>query len=306
MEQDRVDLPRLTAKMNEVLTSLVTTPLAPQLYLVATPIGHLGDISLRALATLARVDKLAVEDTRRSGTLLQHFGLSTPMMAYHDHNGAQMRPQIVSFIKEGHSVALISDAGTPLISDPGYKLAKEVRAAGLEVEVVPGPSAVMAGLSLSGLPTDRFLFEGFLPPKQQARRRQLEALQGINASLVFFETVKRIPAVLQDMVEVLGDRPVALCRELTKMHQEVIEGTMLEVLAVLKERDLKGELVVIVGPPERGEVSDEEIERALEAHVANGASMKDSVGLVVEAMDVPKRRVYDLSVGLKKRLEGSA
>jgi len=307
MAQDEAASPkpkqhRCVERVGDVLGSLVDEPLAPQLYLVATPIGHLADISLRALAVLARADVIAVEDTRRSRTLLQHYGMFTQMITYHDHNGDQMRPKIIDMIKGGKAVALISDAGMPLISDPGYKLVGQVRAAGLTVEVVPGASAVMAGLSLSGLPTDRFLFEGFLPPKQQARRRTLAALSNINASLVFFETVKRVQAVLIDMQSELGDRRAALCRELTKLHEEIIEGSISELIELLETRDLKGELVIVVAPPQEQTISDAQIEEALARQVSKGASMRDAVIHVVETLKAPKKHVYDLSVQLKKRL----
>lgn len=292
---------RCVDRVDDVLRSYMDEPLTPQLYLVATPIGHLADMSLRALAVLARTDVIAVEDTRRSRTLLQHYGISSELITYHDHNGDQMRPKIIAMIKAGKSVALISDAGMPLISDPGYKLVGQVREAGLTVEVVPGASAVMAGLSLSGLPTDRFLFEGFLPPKQQARRRQLAALSSVKASLVFYETVKRVQAVLIDMQSELGDRRAALCRELTKLHQEIIEGSISELIELLETRDLKGELVIVVAPPQEQTISDAQIEDALTQEVAKGASMRDAVAHVVETFEAPKKHVYDLSVQLKKR-----
>ena len=296
---------RLEGRVLEVLATHLDAPLASGLYVTATPIGNLGDISLRALSVLARVDLIAAEDTRRSRTLLQHFGLEVPMLSYHDHNGAAQRPKLLTLLAEGKSVALISDAGTPLISDPGYKLLQEVRGAGFEVEVVPGASAVMAGLSLSGLPTDRFLFEGFLPPKSQARLARFEDLKGLQASLVFFETVKRVAAFLTDALAVLGDRQVALCRELTKLHEEVISGTISDVLGQLEERPLKGELVIVVGPPVVVEMSDADIETALEKELERGASMRDSVATVVNASDLPKKRVYGVSLKLKKRREVS-
>ena len=294
---------RLKGRVGAALATALEEPLAARLYLVATPIGNLSDVSLRALSVLARADLIAAEDTRRSGLFLSHFGIETAMLAYHDHNGPAQRPKLLEALAEGRSVALISDAGTPLISDPGYKLLQEVRAHGFEVEVVPGASAVMAGLSLSGLPTDRFLFEGFLPPKSHARLARLQALAPIDASLVFFETVKRAPAFLKDVFTALGDRRVALCRELTKLHEEVIEGSVSDVIAMLEGRPLKGELVVVVGPPLPADVTDDALEAALRAAVEAGASMRDGVAEVVRATGAPKKRVYDLSLQLKKRLE---
>lgn len=289
--------PRIAAVMEE----LMAAPLLPGLYLVATPIGHLGDVSLRGLSTLARASFVAAEDTRHSRKLLQHYGIGAEMISYHDHNGDQMRPKIISMIKNGAAVALISDAGTPLVSDPGFKLARMVRAAGQRVEVVPGASAVMAGLSLSGLPTDRFLFEGFLPAKQAARRKRLEVLADVPASLVMFETVKRIGAVVDDALAVLGDRPAALLRELTKLHEEVIDGRLSEIAAALAGRELKGELVLVIGPPEAREVSDEMIEAALREAMGEGASARDSVKQVASALDQPKGRVYEISIAIKNQ-----
>lgn len=301
---DKGLVPHISSRVGEVMTKLLDEPLPGQLYLVATPIGNLGDITLRALAVLARADVIAVEDTRRSRVLLQHFGISAEMINYHDHNGAEMRPRILAMIKAGKSVALISDAGMPLISDPGYKLANYVRGGGGSVEVVPGASAVMAALSLSGLPTDRFLFEGFLPPKQKARQGRFLALRDVQASLVFFETVKRVQAFLSDLQACLGERDVALCRELTKLHQEVIEGRVADVLDEVGGRDLKGELVIVVGPALEAVVSDDEIEVALQACYLSGLSMRDCTQRVVEELGVAKKRVYGLSLQVKKRLEG--
>ncbi len=295
---------RLVERAGGVLADQLSKPLSPGLYLVATPIGHLADITLRALAVLGGAAVVAAEDTRRSRVLLSHFGLSPEMISYHDHNGAHMMPRIVEMIESGRAVALISDAGTPLISDPGYKLARSVRAAGMPVEVVPGASAVMAGLSLSGLPTDRFLFEGFLPPKSEARLRQLNSLKDLPATLVFFETVKRVKPVLKAMLEVLGNREVALCRELTKLHEEVISGPIEAVFAGLEDRSLKGELVIVVGPPAACAVDDEAIVELLKTHLGAGASLKDSVSLVCGALQLPRGRVYGLALALKK--EGEA
>lgn len=293
----------MSGRVQRVFDDLLTRPLGPGLYLVATPIGNLTDISLRALATLARARFVAAEDTRHSAKLLHHYGIKSEMISYHDHNGQVMGPKIVKMIKQGASVALISDAGTPLISDPGFKLAKLVRASGFSVEVVPGASAVMAGLSLSGLPTDRFLFEGFLPPKETARRKRLEALADIPSSLVFFETVKRIDAVIQEMTALLGDRPAALLRELTKLHEEVIEGRLSELSSLLSSRSLKGELVLVVGPPEAVEVTEEMITAALKEAMAKGLSARDSVKQVAAQYDLPKGRVYERSIALKHEQE---
>ncbi|MGH1407017.1 MAG: 16S rRNA (cytidine(1402)-2'-O)-methyltransferase [Rhodomicrobiaceae bacterium] len=294
---------RPVARVSDVMEDLLNQPLLPALYLVATPIGHLADISLRALAILAKADFVAAEDTRHSRKLLQNYGISSEMISYHDHNGDQMRPKIIKMIKEGRAVALISDAGTPLISDPGYKLAKVVRDAGLRVEVAPGASSVMAGLCLSGMPTDTFLFEGFLPAKQVARSKRLETLKTIQGSLVFFETAKRIGAVVKDALATLGDRDASVLRELTKVHEEVIEGKLSELKSQLEERDLKGEIVFIIGPPLEAEITDEDINEALKNHLSEGASVRDSVSEVMTGMNLPKKRVYDLALKLKKELD---
>ncbi|GAA6211835.1 16S rRNA (cytidine(1402)-2'-O)-methyltransferase [Hyphomicrobiales bacterium 4NK60-0047b] len=294
---------RPAARVSDVMEDLLNQPLLPALYLVATPIGHLADISLRALAILAKADFVAAEDTRHSRKLLQNYGISSEMISYHDHNGDQMRPKIIKMIKEGRSVALISDAGTPLISDPGYKLAKVVREAGLRVEVAPGASSVIAGLCLSGLPTDTFLFEGFLPAKQVARTKRLETLKTIQGSLVFFETAKRIEAVVKDALACLGDRDASVLRELTKVHEEVIEGKLSDLKSQLETRDLKGEIVFIIGPPLEAEITDEDINEALKNHLSEGASVRDSVSEVMTGMNLPKKRVYDLALKLKKELD---
>lgn len=302
--EERMPKERTVARVSDVMEGVLSQPLLPALYLVATPIGHLADISLRALGILAKADFVAAEDTRHSRKLLQNYGISSEMISYHDHNGDQMRPKIIKMIKEGRSIALISDAGTPLISDPGYKLAKLVREAGLRVEVAPGASSVMAGLCLSGLPTDTFLFEGFLPAKQVARCKRLETLKNIQASLVFFETAKRIGSVVKDALEVLGDREASVMRELTKVHEEVIDGKLSDLKSELEKRDLKGEIVFIIGPPLTAEITDDEITEALKNHLSEGASVRDSVSEVMTGMSLPKKRVYDLALKLKKELDG--
>lgn len=294
---------RPAIRAGEVLSEALSAPLPPALYLVATPIGHLADITLRALAVLTKADFVAAEDTRHSRKLLQHYGIASEMISYHDHNGGSMRPKIIKMIEHGKSVALISDAGTPLISDPGYKLAREVRDAGLKVEVAPGASAVMAGLCLSGLPTDTFTFDGFLPAKQVARRKRLEALANIEGSLVFFETAKRIEAVVKDALTQLGDREATILRELTKLHEEAIEGKLSELAESLSARELKGEIVFIIGPPLKAARTDEDIIEALTNHFNEGASVRDSVQEVMSGFNLPRKRVYDLALKVKKQLD---
>ena len=224
--------------------------LEPGLYVAATPIGNLKDITLRVIEALREADLILCEDTRVTGKLLSAHSIKTPMKAYHDHNAARVRPEVLERLENGERICLVSDAGTPLISDPGYKLVREVRDAGLPVFTLPGPSAMVAALSIAGAPTDRFLFAGFLPVKSGARKSELEGLKAVPATLVFYETGPRLAACLGDMAEVLGPRTVAVARELTKLHEEVREGLPGDLAAVyMEERAPKGEIVVVVHPP---------------------------------------------------------
>src|SRR5215467_7638422 len=209
--------------------TIAAPPLVAGLYLVATPIGNLRDVSLRALEILAAADVIACEDTRVTRKLLSHYGIATPLTPYHDHNAATARPKLIARLAQGARVALVSDAGTPLVSDPGYRLVSETQAAGHPVTAAPGASAVLAALSVAGLPTDRFFFEGFLPAKEAARRTRIAALARIPATLVLFETGPRLAAGLADLAEGLGDREATICRELTKLHEEVRRGSLSEL-----------------------------------------------------------------------------
>ena len=246
-------------------------PIRPGLHVVATPIGNLRDISFRALATLAAADAILAEDTRVTKTLLAHYGISTPLVAYHEHNAAVIRPHLLARLQSGAALALVSDAGTPLVSDPGFKLVADAAGLGIEIISVPGPSAVLAALVVAGLPTDRFFFEGFLPPKSAARRQRIAELATIPGTLVFFESPRRVADVLTDLAAVLGDRPAAIARELTK-HFETVRRGNLNALAeqLSQEAPPKGEIVLLVGPPEAGAVAitsedlDARIEKALE------------------------------------------
>lgn len=226
-------------------------PLEAALYIVATPIGNLGDMTLRGLETLAAADVLACEDTRVTRVLLDRYGISRRPVPYHEHNAAEAGPRLLAAIEEGKSVALVSDAGTPLVSDPGYRLVKEARARGLKVVPVPGASAVLAALAASGLPTDSFFFAGFLPSKAGQRKARLGALAHVEATLVFFESPNRVAAALSDLSSVLGpDRPAALCRELTKAHETVLTETLGELARRMAEGSKpRGEIVLLVGPP---------------------------------------------------------
>ncbi len=221
----------------------------PGLYLVATPIGHLGDITLRALETLAGVDIIACEDTRITRRLTERYAISAQLKPYHEHNAALARPKILEKLAQGASIALVSDAGTPLISDPGFKLVREVCAAGHAVIAVPGASSVLTALSVAALPTDRFFFEGFLPPKQGARRTRLAELARIDATLVMFESGNRVQDTLADLAAIMGDRDAAICRELTKLHEEITRAPIAELAKAADTLETRGEFVLVIGPP---------------------------------------------------------
>lgn len=270
------------------------TSLPGGLYVVATPIGNLGDISFRALETLAAAQAILAEDTRVTKILLARYGITTPLVAYHEHNAAEMRPRILERLARGEALALVSDAGTPLVSDPGYKLVEAAVQEGFKVVPIPGASAVLAALVVAGLPTDRFFFEGFLPPKQMARRERLEALAAIPGTLVFFESPRRTAEMLADAQAVLGDRPAAVARELTKLFETVRRGTLSTLAGQFAAEDTpKGEIVILIGPPgdEKAAIDDAAIDALLRARLHNH-SVKDAVTLVVQETGLPKKRVY--------------
>lgn len=265
-----------------------------RLYVVATPIGNLADITLRALRVLEEVDVIAAEDTRTTRKLLAHHGVRTPLVSYHEHNEAIRTPELLERMRQGASVALVSEAGTPSISDPGYRLVREAIAAQMAVEPVPGPSAILAALVVSGLPTDAFIFEGFLPRRASERRRRLEALASEPRTLVFFEAPHRIDAAVADMADVLGDRSVALCRELTKMHEEVRRSSLSELAASLKREPVKGELVLVVEGA--GEAAEPDLETAVDEvleRTREGDSVREATRAVATARGVPRRALYD-------------
>ena len=278
--------------------------LSPGLYLVATPIGSARDVTLRGLDILARADLIAAEDTRRARKLMDIHGVrreGRTILPYHDHNGAAMRPRLLAALAEGRSVALVSDAGTPLVADPGYRLAVEAIAAGAVVTAAPGASALLAALSVAGLPTDRFLFAGFLPPKDAARRRALAEVAPTPATLVFYESPHRLADSLAAMAEVLGaDRPAAVCRELTKRFEQTRRDTLSALAAAYaSEPDPKGEIVVVVGPPLAREVGPEDLDAAL-AQALEGASVKDASAEVAERLGLPRRQVYARALDLAR------
>ena len=274
------------------------------LYIVATPIGNLNDITLRAIEVLKQVDVIAAEDTRHSKKLLDHYGVDTRLMSVHDHNEEAKIESIKGLLSDGQSVALISDAGTPLISDPGFRLVRQLRADGFQVVAIPGPCAAIAALSVAGLPTDRFLFEGFLPAKQQARRAQLELLANESATLVFYESPKRIEACLQDVVAVLGaDRWVSVAKEITKAFETVKTAPASEVLAWLQEADAhrRGEFVLLLAgrPAEAAAVIDANVMRAVEL-ARDQMPLKKACALVSEITGVAKNALYSAALELNQ------
>lgn len=275
-------------------------PLAPGLYFVATPIGSARDITLRALDILRGADVIAAEDTRTLRKLLEIHGVplaGRQVLPYHDHNGPAMRPKLLALLAEGRSVAYASDAGTPLVADPGYALGRDAIAAGLPVTGAPGPSAVLAALTLSGLPSDRFLFAGFLPPAQAARRQALTELGAIPATLVLFEAPKRCAKTLNDMVAILGeDRRVALCRELTKKFEEVRRGTVAEIAEGVAQDPPRGEIVLVIDR-DRRVASVQDMETALKVALET-MSMKDAARDVADALGLARRDVYQAALAM--------
>jgi len=273
--------------------------LAPGLYVTATPIGNSADITLRALDILRGVDLVLCEDTRVTAKLLSLHGIAARTAPYHDHNAAKVRPEILEKLEGGARIALVSDAGTPTIADPGYKLIREAVARGIPVTAAPGPSAVITALTLAGLPTDRFLFAGFAPPKQAARRAWLQDLAKIDASLVFYESPKRLAESLDDAARILGDRPAAIARELTKLYEEIRRAPLSDLSAHYAEAGApKGEIVVVIGPPEgkAGEAVD--LDAALRAALET-ASLKEAVAKVAAETGLPRREVYARALALK-------
>jgi 16S rRNA (cytidine1402-2'-O)-methyltransferase len=286
--------------MNKTFTingkSTQAPEIPPGLYIVATPIGNLKDITLRALETLAAVDIIACEDTRHSGRLLQFYGIKNQLLPYHDHNGEEMRPVLLKKLAEGLRVALISDAGTPLIADPGYKLVREAASLNVTVTPIAGASALTSALSAAGLPTDSFLFDGFLPPKQAARRARLEELKPLKATLVFYETAGRIDEVLVDIEAVLGNREAVLAREITKLHEEFRRGLISELL----ENPIapRGEIVLMVAASQEALHDAASIDVMINEALKHG-SLKEAAAIVAEATGISKRSLYQRALELK-------
>lgn len=281
----------------------VDSALAPGLYVVATPIGNLGDVTLRALAVLRGADLLACEDTRVTAKLLGRYGIKKPTTPYHDANAEQARPRLLAQLRQGARIALVSDAGTPLISDPGYKLVREAIAAGVAVVPVPGASSVLAALMVAGLPTDRFLFVGFLPSRQGQRVRALEEVRGVPATLVVLESTHRLAESLADMAATLGPREAVVARELTKRFEEAVRAPLPDLAArYAAAGDPKGEVVVVIAPPgAQVAVADDATVDALLAVELRTARPSDAAALVAQKTGRPRREVYARAMALRKR-----
>jgi 16S rRNA (cytidine1402-2'-O)-methyltransferase len=272
--------------------------LEPGLYVAATPIGNLKDITYRVVEALREADLILCEDTRQTAKLCAAYSIVTPRAPYHDHNADQVRPGVIKKLLAGAAICLVSDAGTPLISDPGFKLVREARAASIRIVPLPGPSALVAALSASGAPTDRFLFAGFPPPRPGARSAFFKDLAGVRSTLVFYETAPRLAESLSAMAEAFGDRRAVVARELTKLHEEFREATLAELAAHYAGAPPKGEIVVIVHPPAEAAAGVEEIDAFLGGALAE-MSLKDAAAAAAEALGVPRRAAYERALQLK-------
>lgn len=276
--------------------------LSGTLYLVATPIGNLEDITFRAVRILKEADVIACEDTRQTRKLLDRYAIGTPTVSYHEHNEAERSQELIARLLEGTSVALVSDAGMPLISDPGYRLVRAAVDHNVRVEAVPGASAMLTALAASGLPTDRFYFGGFLPPKTGQKHRVLEQLKDETATLIFYEAPHRILETLDAIEEIFGSRPVVVARELTKIHEEILRGTAAEIREILGARDsVKGEFTLLIGKGAGVENDDTPLADAVEACVAQGMSRMDAIKTVAHRRGLAKRAVYTELEKLKGR-----
>ena len=283
------------------LRQALARPLEAGVHIVATPIGRLADITLEAIATLARADRIYCEDTRVSRVLLDHFGIDRPLSSYHEHNAERVRPEIITALENGRGIALISDAGTPLVSDPGYKLVAAALAAGARVYAEPGPSALLAALVASGLPTDTFLFAGFLPGKAGARSTRLAALAGVPATLIFYEAPGRVAETLAALAEGLGDREAAVARELTKRHEEIRRGRLGALAQAFADERVRGEIAIVVAPPGAeavAEVDDEAIRSALQEELGK-QKLSAAARIVADRLGVQRARVYDIGLAMK-------
>jgi 16S rRNA (cytidine1402-2'-O)-methyltransferase len=290
----------LAASLAKQVEKLCAGPLAPGLYLVSTPIGNLADISIRALVTLACADLALCEDTRHSRKLLSAYGISRKLEAYHDFSGEKDRARVLTALGQNKSVALISDAGTPLIADPGFKLVRAAIAQGTSIFPIPGPSAILAALVASGLPTDRFYFGGFLPPRGQARREELEAARTAPGTLLFYESGGRLAETLEAVNAVFPDRSIAIARELTKLYEQVLRGSAAELLAQIAKNPPLGEFVLLIGPGEAPAATGADIETALK-NAMGRASLKEAVDEVAKGLGVGRKTVYNLALKLREK-----
>ena len=268
------------------------------LYIVSTPIGNLKDITFRALETLSNADFVLCEDTRVTERLISHYGIKAKLFTYNDHNAEKMRDKAFRWLEQGKSVALVSDAGTPLISDPGYKLAKEARQKAFNVTAIPGASAAIMGLTVSGLPTDEFHFCGFIKSKDSARENELEKLKHINTTLVFYERADRCEPFLESCLSVFGDKPAALTRELTKLFEEVITGSTSEVIKRISGKELKGEVVLLIHNAKDEGAGMDDAKKILREHMKT-LSLKEAVDLTVEQTGGKKKQIYNLALEIK-------
>jgi 16S rRNA (cytidine1402-2'-O)-methyltransferase len=281
--------------------------LAPGLHLVATPIGNLRDITIRALETLAAADVIACEDTRITRRLLDHYGIATPLTPYHEHNAAAARPKLLARLAAGEAVALVSDAGTPLVSDPGFKLVRAAREAGHPVIAAPGASALLTALTSSGLPTDRFFFEGFLPAKDGQRKARIAELSRVPATLILYESGARVARTLVALAEGLGPRQAAVCRELTKLHEEVRRGALTELAEhYAKDAETRGEFTIVIEPPADAAAPDADEVDALLRRALRHASVKDAVSDVAAATGLPRREIYQRALALGDSGDGAS
>ena len=280
-------------------TPIAEAVLAPGLYLVATPIGNLGDVTLRGLAVLRSVDRIFCEDTRVTARLLARYDIRAPLDLYHDRNAERARPAVLAALRRGERLALVSDAGTPLISDPGYKLVREAIAENLPVTAIPGPSAALTALILSGLPSHAFLFAGFLPPRRSARRRALEQWSALGATLVFFEAAPRLTECLADMAELLGNRAVAVARELTKLHEEIRRGRLADIVIYYREAGPpRGEAVIVVGPPEPAAPDHADLDGRLRAALTK-LGIRDAAATVAAQTGLPRSELYRRALAIR-------
>jgi 16S rRNA (cytidine1402-2'-O)-methyltransferase len=286
--------------VSAALEKEITKPLEPGLYLVATPIGNLSDITLRALSVLARADHIYCEDTRQTQKIINHYNLTGRLSIYNDHNAQHERPKVLKKLAEGASIAIVSDAGTPLISDPGYKLVRDAIEQSATIYSIPGPSAVLTALTTSGLPTDCFFFAGFLPPRIAAAKKRLEEFAAIPGTLIFFEAASRLERTIEVLGEAFPGRQAVFARELTKRFEEMIRVTL--PAGEIIKRDWKGECVVLISPPLNMPPDDQEIEAALRGAMQR-RSLRDAVEEVRGTLRVPRKQVYDLALQIQKCLE---